>query len=147
MEMKDHIMRIAYFCFIIGVLAGITGMGLGIHMAASEDHSLAPAHAHLNLLGWVTMMLYGLYHRYAPDPGRWLNWLQVSCGAAGFPVFTAALAHYLATGNTQVIAHAWIGALLTLVGMILFLAVLIRDAGLVGTAFRRKQHQNDVWSG
>jgi hypothetical protein len=144
--MKDHIMRIAYFCFIIGVLAGITGIGLGIYMAASEDHSLAPAHAHLNLLGWVTMMLYGLYHRYAPNSGRWLNWLQVSCGAAGFPVFTAALAHYLATGDTQVIAHAWIGALLTLAGMILFLCLLIRDAGLAGFVRRGKSSRNDVWS-
>jgi hypothetical protein len=140
-------MRIAYFCFIIGVLAGITGIGLGIHMAASEDHSLAPAHAHLNLLGWVTMMLYGLYHRGAPQAGLWLNWLQATCGAAGFPVFTGTLALYLATGDTRVIAYAWIGALLTLVGMILFLAVLIRDSGLVGAILRRKRFQRDVWSG
>jgi hypothetical protein len=145
--MKDLIMRIAYFCFIIGVLAGITGIALGIFMAASEDHSLAPAHAHLNLLGWVTMMLYGLYHHVAPQSGRWLNWLQVSCGAAGFPIFTGALAHYLATGDVQVIAHAWIGALLTLVGMILFLVVLIRDAGLISAILRRKPVQRDVWSG
>ncbi len=138
-------MRIAYFCFIIGALAGITGIGLGIYMGASEDHSLSPAHAHLNLLGWVTMTLYGLYHRYAPQSYRWLNWLQVSCAAAGFPIFTAALAYYLATGDVDVIANAWIGALLTLAGMVLFLAVLIRDSGMIAVLMRRSEPQEDIW--
>ena len=35
----------------------VLGMALGIYMAASQDHSQMPTHAHLNLLGWVTMAL------------------------------------------------------------------------------------------
>ena len=52
--------RLASSCFVIATLAAVTGMAMGIVMAASHDHSLALAHAHLNLLGWVSMALYGL---------------------------------------------------------------------------------------
>lgn len=31
----------------------ILGMILGIYMAASQNHSQMPTHAHLNLIGWV----------------------------------------------------------------------------------------------
>jgi cbb3-type cytochrome oxidase subunit 1 len=41
-------------------------MGLGIFMAASNDHALAGAHAHLNLVGWVTMALFGIYYHLTP---------------------------------------------------------------------------------
>ncbi|MAZ03299.1 MAG: hypothetical protein CMN56_09190 [Sneathiella sp.] len=44
----------------------ILGMALGIYMAASQDHSQMPTHAHLNLLGWVTMALMGLIYKNWP---------------------------------------------------------------------------------
>ena len=31
-------------------------------MGISEDHSTFPAHAHLNLLGWVSLFLFGIYY-------------------------------------------------------------------------------------
>jgi hypothetical protein len=36
-------------------------------MAASHDHSMHPVHAHLNLLGWVTMALFGGFYRIWPE--------------------------------------------------------------------------------
>ena len=53
-------LRISDFCFVVAALAALGGMGLGIVMGISQDFTLAPAHAHLNLLGWVTMAIYGL---------------------------------------------------------------------------------------
>jgi cbb3-type cytochrome oxidase subunit 1 len=50
----------------IAVLYIIAGVSLGIHMGASGDHSLYPLHAHLNLLGWVAMTLFGLFYRVVP---------------------------------------------------------------------------------
>ncbi len=44
--------RIAVIYFAIAVLHGVW-MGL------SGDHSQFPLHAHLNLLGWVSMALFG----------------------------------------------------------------------------------------
>lgn len=50
----------------LAVLYLIAGVALGLHMAASHDHSMHPVHAHLNLLGWVTMALFGLFYRSWP---------------------------------------------------------------------------------
>ena len=35
-------------------------------MAIARDHAAMPAHAHLNLLGWVLLFLFSLYDR--PNP-------------------------------------------------------------------------------
>ena len=51
----------------LSILYLIAGVSLGIFMAASHDHSMDPVHAHLNLLGWVTMALFGLFYRAWPE--------------------------------------------------------------------------------
>ena len=58
-------MRIEQYCIAVAATAALCGMGLGIFMAVSQDFTLMPAHAHLNLLGWVSMALYGLGKSYA----------------------------------------------------------------------------------
>jgi hypothetical protein len=50
----------------LAVLYGIAGIGLGLYMSASGNHAMHPVHAHLNLLGWVTLALFGLYYRAHP---------------------------------------------------------------------------------
>ncbi len=35
-------------------------------MAGSKDFILAPVHGHLNLVGWVSFALFGLYYRVEP---------------------------------------------------------------------------------
>ena len=50
----------------LAALYGVAGIGLGLYMAGSGDHALHPVHAHLNLLGWVTLALFGLYYRAYP---------------------------------------------------------------------------------
>ena len=48
------------------VVYGVIGMALGIFMAASGDHSQAPTHAHVNLVGWASMGIFGLAYRAWP---------------------------------------------------------------------------------
>ncbi|WP_447890844.1 hypothetical protein [Pseudomonas hormoni] len=45
--------RLAAIYFALGVT-------LGVAMGASGDHSLFAVHAHVNLLGWVSMALFGI---------------------------------------------------------------------------------------
>lgn len=55
------------FAFLfLSALFGLAGMGLGLYMGISGDHSFVTAHAHNNLLGFVAMAIYGLYYRAAP---------------------------------------------------------------------------------
>lgn len=52
---------IVYFCVAVG---------LGVYMGASHDHSLHTVHAHLNLLGWVSMALIGMIYHFFPKAGE-----------------------------------------------------------------------------
>lgn len=58
--------RISNWFFRLAVLYLILGVTLGLFMGMSGDHSMFPVHAHLNLLGWVTLSLFGLYYRALP---------------------------------------------------------------------------------
>lgn len=58
--MSNWLLRIASVYFIIGVC-------FGIYMGATHDFSQVPVHAHLNLLGWVTLCLVGLLYAVRPD--------------------------------------------------------------------------------
>jgi hypothetical protein len=60
-------MRASALSFRAAVVFVIAGMIWGIIMAISEDHSAFPAHAHLNLLGWVSLFLFGIYYRLHPS--------------------------------------------------------------------------------
>lgn len=60
-------MKASSLCFQAAVVFVIVGMIWGLIMAISEDHSAMPAHAHLNLLGWVSLFLFGIYYRLRPS--------------------------------------------------------------------------------
>ena len=55
-----------YFPLLATVLL-LCGAGLGIKMGASEDFTLTPVHAHLNLAGWASLGLFGLVYRAYPQ--------------------------------------------------------------------------------
>jgi hypothetical protein len=48
----------------------IIGIGMGIAMGASQNFTLRPVHAHVNLLGWTTMALAGLIYSVFPKAGE-----------------------------------------------------------------------------
>ena len=50
----------------IAVIYALVAMLLGITMGMREDFTQAPTHAHLNLVGWVSMALYALVYRQCP---------------------------------------------------------------------------------
>lgn len=59
-------MNISKAFFITGALWLLVGMGLGMYMGANENFTLAPLHAHINLVGFVLMTLFGLAYRVVP---------------------------------------------------------------------------------
>lgn len=54
-------------CFKLGALYLIAGMSLGVYMGATHNHTLSPVHAHINLLGWVCLLLAGLLFARFPQ--------------------------------------------------------------------------------
>jgi hypothetical protein len=61
------VMKASVLSFRAAVIFVISGMIWGIIMAISIDHSTLAAHAHLNLLGWVSLFLFGIYYRLHPS--------------------------------------------------------------------------------
>ena len=51
----------------MGALLLLGGMMLGEYMGANNDFTLAPLHAHINLLGWVTLALFGTFYALTKD--------------------------------------------------------------------------------
>jgi hypothetical protein len=63
-------MKASSLSFPAAVLLVVAGMIWGIVMAISGDHSAMPAHAHLNLLGWVSLFLFGIFYHLHPAIDR-----------------------------------------------------------------------------
>jgi hypothetical protein len=125
-------MRLSAFCLAYAASAATIGMCLGIWMGVSGDHTLGPIHAHLNVIGWLSLAVFGLYHRGSGRPATRLDRVQVTCAAIGVPAFTGGLAIYLGTSSEMVEKIVFpiglAGTFLCLGSMILFLIVILRDA-------------------
>jgi len=111
---------------MVAIAAALIGMCGGAIMAIEQDVSLAPAHAHLNLLGWVTMALYRLFYRAFPDaahgvlPG--IHFWSATCGVTLMVpgIAWTVLRH---DGGERIIAS---GALMVICGMVVFGIVVVR---------------------
>jgi len=53
----------------LAILYLVAGIFMGIAMGATENFTLRPVHAHMNLLGWTTMALAGLTYSVFPAAG------------------------------------------------------------------------------
>lgn len=45
------------------VVYGIVGLASGLQMAISSQHTQIPAHAHVNLIGWVSFFLFAIFYQ------------------------------------------------------------------------------------
>ncbi|MGJ8585174.1 MAG: hypothetical protein ACSHXD_13840 [Marinosulfonomonas sp.] len=59
-------MNVSRNFLVIGSIYILIGMILGSYMGGSGDHSLAPLHAHINLLGFVLPAAFALLYRSYP---------------------------------------------------------------------------------
>ncbi|MBM6579616.1 hypothetical protein ILT44_05430 [Microvirga sp. BT689] len=121
-------MRASSLSFRLAVLFVIAGMAMGIGMAATQNHAIMPAHAHLNLLGWVSLFLFGIYYERRPtiDSSR-LATIQVVLWSLGTVVLTIAVAA-IHLGYTAADPVAALASLIVLAAMILFAYFVFRPA-------------------
>jgi hypothetical protein len=123
--------------FRVSVSLGLFGMAFGIVMGIRQDFVLMPAHAHLNLLGFVTMFLSALYYRVVPEAAAsGLARYQAIVSVAGAVVFPIGIACVLLGGHDRfepvVVAGAVVaGALTVFLGMALIALIVFRTSGEV----------------
>ncbi len=112
--LKENYLKIATVYFTVAVLIGLT-MGI-IH-----DFSLSSVHAHLNLLGWVSMALFGLiYHFYPKAAETKLAIIQFWLHNIGVPIMLGAIALEIITGSVVFIPIAIVASCVIVIGVILF---------------------------
>lgn len=110
--------------------AGLVGIVLGIVMGIRQDFALMPAHAHLNLLGFVTLFLSALYYRVVPEAAASrLARYQAIVSVAGAVVFPIGIACVLLGGHERFEPVVVAGALTALLGMALFAVIVFRTSG------------------
>ena len=110
------------------ILAGVT---LGLFMAASHNHTMFPVHAHLNLLGWVAMMLFGLFYHVFPAAAETRMakahfWLYIPAHFGQMVLLTLLFLGYVSVEPA-------LAAFSTLVGVafVFFTLVVWKNTGLV----------------
>lgn len=119
--------------FFTGAVFALAGMAWGIQMSATHDHGLAPAHGHLNLIGFVAMSVFGTYYALTPAAAQ-------SRLALVHYVLTVATVLVLVPGIVMAIsgtgeAAAKIGSVLAVLTMSLFgFVVLRKGVGIRETA-------------
>lgn len=102
---------------VLATVMLITGVAIGIFMAGSQQFQYAPIHAHVNLVGWASLALFGLVYRAYPRLGTSrlaiVHFLLAASGAVLLPVgiALAVLAHSEAIA--MVSSMLWLGACLT----------------------------------
>ncbi|MEX4006145.1 MAG: hypothetical protein ACT6RL_06640 [Neoaquamicrobium sediminum] len=121
---------LATLYFRTAILFLIIGIGIGLHMSISGNHGVMGAHAHLNLLGWVTSALFGTY--YAVNPlkaaGR-LPLLQYAIYVIGIVIMIPAL-YVLLAGNPGAEPIVAMGSLIVFAGVLLFGWIIFSGDGV-----------------
>ena len=112
----------------VSTLVLLGGMLAGIMMGVEQNFTLAPAHAHLNLVGGVLLFLFGLYYRLVPAAGtttlaKVQGWLHM-IGAILFPAGVAAVLLKGPSFEAAPIA----GSLIVVAAMALFAVIVFRSA-------------------
>ena len=110
--------------FLFAVLFALTGMAWGIQMSATHDHTLSPAHGHLNLLGFVAMAVFGTFYALSPEAGR-SRLAKLHLGLAVLSVVVLVPGIVMAiSGSGETLAK--IGSVLTLLSMAMFGFVVLK---------------------
>jgi hypothetical protein len=117
--------------FRVSVVLGLIGMGLGISMGIRQDFALVPAHAHLNLLGFITLFLSALYYRAVPEAGASLfAKVQAATAIVGAIIFPIGISCVVLGGRERFEPIVAAGATIVFVGMALFAFIVFRTANI-----------------
>ncbi len=113
---------IAFYFMALAVISVTLGMVWGIQMSATGNHTLSPAHAHLNLIGWVTMAIFALYYHLVPGAAQGkLAKVHLVLAGLGLGLIVPGIVMAV-TQQGETLAK--IGSVLTLLSMLVFLAVV-----------------------
>jgi len=112
---------------MMAVVYFVIGIGLGIYMGKTNDFVLAPVHAHINLLGWVSMAIFAIiYHLVGSRMLNRIAALHFWLYQIGVPVMLLTLAFYL-QGNKALEPVVGVSSIVVGLAVLLFAVNALRN--------------------
>lgn len=111
-------------CFRTSVILALIAAGLALWMAATHDFRALPAEVVLNVLGWGSFMIYGLYYRTVGGASAGLARLHYFVALAGVAIEAIGIAG-TEWGNPFFDPFRVIGAFIVAVGFVLFAVIVL----------------------
>lgn len=133
--------RIGLAFLFLAALNAVLGVSLGVVMGILHDFTYAPVHAHLNLVGWASMALFGISYRVWPELGQTrlarLHFTLAAPAGTLFPIGIFLGMTFQFATLAIVAAFAWlIGALLFAIGIGRLLFARAADTGALSAPVR-----------
>jgi hypothetical protein len=124
---------ISHLFFRAAILFLIIGIGVGLAMSITQVHDVVGAHAHVNLLGWVTSAIFGGYYALNPAKAEGLLprvhfWVYT----VGVVIMSGAL-YMVLKGNAGMEPLVAGGSLLVAAGVLVGAYVIFMPAGSIAS--------------
>lgn len=121
--MGIKLIKIAVVYFLIGIL-------LGLYMSAFHVFSLATVHVHINLLGFVSLSIAGIFYVLFPNLAKtqaakihfWLHNI-------GLPIMMVGIALAILGAGSFFFLLATIGGVVTVIGIFFFVFNVLQNLG------------------
>jgi cbb3-type cytochrome oxidase subunit 1 len=111
--------QVAELFFKTAVAFLIVGIAMGLHMSMSGNYDVVGAHAHANLLGWVTSALFGGY--YALNPAK----AESRLAMIHFWIYTVGVAALVPSLYMLLKGFAAIEPLVALTSLVIFAGIIV----------------------
>jgi FtsH-binding integral membrane protein len=123
---EESMRNVDRWLILIGLLYGLFGFAFGIWVGINEHFEQAHLHAHINLIGFASMVLFGLLYRAYPALA------ESKLATVHFVIYTLGAIIFLAgiplAQTHQTIVLAVVGSLSVLVGLLVFLTNFFLNA-------------------
>jgi hypothetical protein len=118
------VVKIDVSFILLAVICLICGVSLGIAMGAAHDFQFTPVHAHLNLLGWTSLALFGLIYKVYPVlKNSWMAKAHLVISGSTAFIFPIGIYVSIAHGDPTIATAA---SFVALSGILIFMGNLIR---------------------
>jgi peptidoglycan/LPS O-acetylase OafA/YrhL len=123
--------KVSDLFFKTAVVWLILGISAGLQMAISGDHGAFPAHAHINLLGWVTSAIFGGYYALNPaKAARKIAMIHYGLYNVGLVIMLPAL-YLMLHGGYSALEPVVAGGSLIVAAAVLVFAFVVFSSGTV----------------
>lgn len=120
----------------ISAIYALIGAFIGSDLAGREDYTMVPAHAHILVVGWLTLFAYGLFYRICNKEismlktAKWQAWAALLGGG----LMPLGMLLYYKAENTATLLAFIVPASVLLAAIALFAVILFFDKKLFASS-------------